>query len=150
MPRPLFMKLIAQAAVGFFCVLIGCVYGIQYKDSIFIILSLFIGLCSLIRTCGFYHLIRDESYLVLSGICMKQESMPFKKTRQITFVDENQREYILAPDKDIKLLSGHRYQLYFRQSAISDSGYENYSSADFLGYEELPMVTENIQNSSAN
>ena len=29
MPKSLFTKLIVQAAVGFFFVLVGCVYGIQ-------------------------------------------------------------------------------------------------------------------------
>ena len=79
MPKPLLTKLIAQAAVGFFFVLVGCVYGIHSKDFIFIILSLFIGLCSSIRTCSFYWLVRNEAYQVLSGICIKQTSMPFKK-----------------------------------------------------------------------
>lgn len=35
MPKPLFTKLIVQAAVGFFFVLVGCVYDIQYKDKLF-------------------------------------------------------------------------------------------------------------------
>ena len=70
MPKPLFTKLIVQAAVGFFFVLVGCVYGIHSKDDIFITLSLLIGLCSLIRTCSFYRLIHNEAYRVLSGTCI--------------------------------------------------------------------------------
>ena len=54
MPKPLLHKLIAQAEVGFFFLLVGCVYGIHSKDYIFIMLSLLIGLCSLIHTCNFY------------------------------------------------------------------------------------------------
>ncbi len=64
MPKPLLTKLTAQAAVGFFFLVVGCVYGIHSKDYIFIILSLFIGLCSLIRTCSFYRLIRNEAYQI--------------------------------------------------------------------------------------
>ena len=138
MPKPLFTKLIVQAAVGFFFVLVGCVYGIHSKDDVFIMLSLLIGLCSLIRTCSFYRLIHNEAYRVLSGTCIRQTSIPFKKDRQIVLVDETQREYRLTLDKDSGLLPGHRYRLYFRESDELDSGYISYSSMDLLKYEELP------------
>ena len=144
MPKPLLSKLIAQAVIGFFFLLVGCVYGIHSKDDIFIILSLLIGLCSLIRTCSFYRLIHNEAYRVLSGTCIRQTSMPFKKDRQIVLIDETQREYRLSLDKNINLLSGHHYRLYFRQSDGLDSGDNNYSSTDLLGYEELPVVIENL------
>ena len=142
MPKPLFTKLIVQVAVGFFFVLVGCVYGIHSKDDIFIMLSLLIGLCSLIRTCSFYRLIHNEAYRVLSGTCIRQTSMPFKKDRQIVLIDENQREYRLTLDKNSELLPGHRYRLYFRASDGLDYGYENYSSTDLLGYEELSIRDE--------
>ena len=144
MPKPLFTKLIVQVAVGFFFVLVGCVYGIHSKDDIFIMLSLLIGLCSLIRTFSFYRLIHNEAYRVLSGTCIRQTSMPFKKDRQIVLIDETQREYRLSLDKNINLLSAHHYRLYFRQSDGLDSGDNNYSSTDLLGYEELPVVIENL------
>ncbi len=138
MPKPLFTRLIVQAAVGFFFVLVGCVYGIHSKDYIFIMLSLLIGLCSLIRTCSFYRLIHNGAYRVLSGTCIRQISMPFKKDRQIVLVDETQREYRLTLDKDSGLLPGRRYRLYFRESDGLDSGYISDSSMDLLGYEEIP------------
>lgn len=138
MPKPLFTRLIVQAAVGFFFVLVGCVYGIHSKDYIFIMLSLLIGLCSLIRTCSFYRLIHNEAYRVLSGTCIRQTSMPFKKESQIVLVDETQREYRLTLDKDSGLLPGRRYRLYFRESDGLDSGYISDSSMDLLGYEEIP------------
>lgn len=138
MPKPLFTKLIAQAVIGFLFLLVGCVYGIHSKDDIFIILSLFIGLFSLIRTYHFYRLIHNGAYRILSGICIKQTTLPFKKDSQIILVDENQREYTLTLDKSIKLLSGHHYQLYFRKPVGLDSGYVDSSSVDLLGYEELP------------
>ena len=144
MPKPLFTKLIVQVAVGFFFVLVGCVCGIHSKDDIFIMLSLLLGLCSLIRTFSFYRLIHNEAYRVLSGTCIRQTSMPFKKDRQIVLIDETQREYRLSLDKNINLLSGHHYRLYFRQSDGLDSGDNNYSSTDLLGYEELPVVIENL------
>ena len=144
MPKPLLSKLIAQAVIGFFFLLVGCVYGIHSKDDIFIMLSLLIGLCSLIRTFSFYRLIHNEAYRVLSGTCIRQTSMPFKKDRQIVLIDETQREYRLSLDKNINLLSGHHYRLYFRQSDGLDSGDNNYSSTDLLGYEELPVVIENL------
>ena len=144
MPKPLFTKLIVQAAVGFFFVLVGCVYGIHSKDDIFIMLSLLIGLCSLIRTCSFYRLIHNEAYRVLSGTCIRQTSMPFKKESQIVLVDEIQREYRLTLDKDSGLLPGHHYRFYFRKAVGLDSGDIDCSSMALLGYEELPADTEAV------
>jgi hypothetical protein len=144
MPKPLLSKLIAQAVIGFFFLLVGCVYGIHSKDDIFIILSLLIGLCSLIRTCSFYRLIHNEAYRVLSGTCIRQTSMPFKKESQIVLVDETQREYRLTLDKDSGLLPGHHYRFYFRKAVGLDSGDIDCSSMDLLGYEELPAVTEAV------
>ena len=52
MPKPLLSKLIVQGAIGFFCVLFGCVYGLHTKDHIFLIMSLLIGIgLSLIHIC---------------------------------------------------------------------------------------------------
>lgn len=144
MPKPLLSKLIAQAVIGFFFLLVGCVYGIHSKDDLFIILSLLIGLCSLIRTCSFYRLIHNEAYRVLSGTCIRQTSMPFKKESQIVLVDETQREYRLTLDKDSGLLPGHHYRFYFRKAVGLDSGDIDCSSMDLLGYEELPAVTEAV------
>ena len=144
MPKPLLTKLTAQTAVGFFFLLVGCVYGIHSKDDIFIMLSLLIGLCSLIRTFSFYRLIHNRAYQVLSGTCIRQTSIPLKKDRQIVLVDETQREYRLTLDKDSGLLPGHRYRLYFQESGGLDSDYNRYSSTDLLGYEELPADTEAV------
>ncbi len=141
MPKPLLSKLIAQAVIGFFFLLVGCVYGIHSKDDIFIILSLFIGLFSLIRTYNFYRLIHNEAYQILSGICIKQTSMTLKETSQTIFVDEKNREHRLTLDKNIKLLSRHYYRLYFRKAVGLASGDIDYSSMDLLGYEELPVNT---------
>ena len=138
MPKPLLTKLIAQAAIGFFFLLVGCVYGIHSKDNIFIILSLFIGLFSLIRTYNFYRLIHNEAYLILSGVCIKQTSMSFKKTNLTILTDDKNKEYRLTLDKDIKLVSGHHYRLYFRKTVDLDSGDIDYSSMDLFEYEELP------------
>ncbi len=111
MPKPLLSKLIAQAVIGFFFLLVGCVYGIHSKDDIFIILSLFIGLFSLIRTYNFYRLIHNEAYWALSGTCVKQTALPFKKDSQIILVDENQREYTLTSDIIAKSIPSLSHEL---------------------------------------
>lgn len=111
MPKPLLSKLIAQAVIGFFFLLVGCAYGIHSKDDIFIILSLFIGLFSLIRTYNFYRLIHNEAYWALSGTCVKQTALPFKKDSQIILVDENQREYTLTSDIIAKSIPSLSHEL---------------------------------------
>ena len=111
MPKPLLSKLIAQAVIGFFFLLVGCAYGIHSKDDIFIILSLFIGLFSLIRIYNFYRLIHNEAYWALSGTCVKQTTLPFKKDSQIILVDENQREYTLTSDIIAKSIPSLSHEL---------------------------------------
>lgn len=148
MPKPLFTKLAAQAAVGFFCVLTGCAYGIHSKDSIFMILSLLIGLFSMIRTLCFYQIIRNKNYQVLSGMCVKRDSLPFKRLHQITFIDENQRKYLFSFEKNIRLFPGHCYRLYFRQTDTLYTAFEDNPWSGLLGYEELIGVIGNYNSSN--
>ena len=49
MPKPFFTKLVAISAIGFFCVLFGCIFGIATHDRLFILMSLLIGICSILR-----------------------------------------------------------------------------------------------------
>ena len=56
MPKPFFTKLVAISAIGFFCVLFGCIFGIATHDRLFILMSLLIGICSILRALSFYHL----------------------------------------------------------------------------------------------
>ena len=73
MPKPFFTKLVAISAIGFFCVLFGCIFGIEYAFSL---------------------------------------------------------------EKNIKLLEGHRYRLYFRKPQ-QGTGQSMPCAGDILGYEEL-------------
>lgn len=143
MPKPLFSKRIAQAAVGFFCVLIGCIYCILYHDRILLLMSILIGICSLIRSLQLYRLIHTKSYLVLEGICTKREWGMLKKKQQILFTDAKKREYSFTIDKGVKLLQGRRYRLYFCLPAGQDQAHalEENAMPEFLGHEELkPFV----------
>ena len=63
MPKPFFTKLVAISAIGFFCVLFGCIFGIATHDRLFILMSLLIGICSILRALSFYHLIHTHAYL---------------------------------------------------------------------------------------
>lgn len=143
MPRPLFTKLVAQAAIGFFCVLIGCIYSIQFHDRIFLILSLLIGLCSIVRFISFYQMIRFHRYLTIEGQCKKREPSMFKKTMYIFLVTEDGREYRFTLDRSVRILLGHYYRLYFR---INKSDSKNESAdilntlQDFLGVEEIAFA----------
>ena len=65
MPKPFFTKLVAISAIGFFCVLFGCIFGIATHDRLFILMSLLIGICSILRALSFYHLIHTHAYLSL-------------------------------------------------------------------------------------
>lgn len=118
MPKPFFTKLVAIGAIGFFCVLFGCIFGIATHDRLFLMMSLLIGVCSFIRFITFYHLIRKQAYLTLDGICKKRELTLIGKNQQLLFMDKTGKEYSFSLDKNIKLLQGHRYRLYFRKRLI--------------------------------
>ena len=136
MPKPLFSKLIAQAAIGFFCVLFGCIYGIQTNDKIFLMLSLLIGICCILRISSLHRIIRSKAYRVFEGTCTKKEPAFLKQTQQILLTDCNQQEYRFSFDKNVKLLQGHHYRL-------SPHGKDTIqSSQDLLGYEELSSISQ--------
>ncbi|MDO4275277.1 MAG: hypothetical protein Q4D16_16525 [Eubacteriales bacterium] len=143
MPKPLFTKLVAQGAIGFFCVLFGCAYGLHSKDKVLLILSLGSGVGSLIRCISLYRIIHSQHYLYLEGTCTKREPTLLKRNLQILFQDKAGTEYRFTLDKGVKLLQGHYYRLYFRTDK-PDGKTVPVNAADtlqdFLGFEELTSV----------
>lgn len=95
MPKPFFTKLVAISAIGFFCVLFGCIFGIATHDRLFILMSLLIGICSILRALSFYHLIHTHAYLSLDVSCTKREQTLFGKNQQYWFASDNGKEYAL-------------------------------------------------------
>lgn len=138
MPKPLFSKLIAICAIGFFCLFFGIIYAIYSKDSIFLMLSLSVGLCSALRFFLLFRVIRSKRYYTLTGLCVKREMTLFGKNQEILFrtMEEPKCEYRLTLAKNIKLLAGHSYRLYFQYygTELSDG---SFSPHGFLGFEEL-------------
>ena len=132
MPKPLFTKLVAQVAIGFFCILFGGIYGLLSHDQILFVLSIFICIGSFIRAAGLYRLIRTNSYISLAGLCTKREPTMFKRSLHIFFTSTDEKEYQFTLDKSSKLLQGRYYRLYFRTTKNSPISFE-----DFLGFEEL-------------
>ena len=142
MPKPLFSKLVAVAAIGFLCLLGGSVYALSTGDRILLMLSILIGACSLIRFLLLLRDIRSGSYYVLSGICVKREPSLFKKSQQITFKSDEGKEYHFTFEKSIKLLEGHHYRLYFRKNSSSTEAIGS-SASDLLGFEEAISSVNN-------
>lgn len=138
MSKPLLSKLIAQAAVGFFCVLIGCIYYIHFNDRILLIMSILIGIFSLIRSIQLYHLIHTKAYLVLEGTCTKREWSVLKKKQQILFTDAKEQEYSFTVDKNVKLFQKHCYRMYFHLSTIQKQ-FDGSAMPELLGYEEISI-----------
>ena len=136
MPKPLFLKLAALIAVGFFCVLFGCIIGIQTRDQILCYLSFAVGLCCVFRCIAFYRIIHSKSYFILEGCCTKKESAHFKRAQNIYFTDSSQNEYVFNLGKNIKILPEHTYRLYLEKDT---SVIEPPLSAPphLLGFEEI-------------
>ena len=63
----------------------------------------------------------------------KQET----KTVNIIFRSTDQKEYHFTFDKNIRLLSGHYYRLYFRN--VANLSGEEKVTPDLLAYEELSL-----------
>ena len=147
MPKPLLSKLIVQGAIGFFCVLFGCVYGLYTKDRIFLVMSLSIGIGSIIRVLALLHTVKTQAYTELTGTCIKREVSPLTKHQQILFQVADQTEYRFTLDKHSKLLTGHHYRLYFRNQ--SGMQLENNPRSELLGYEELSSLDKTLPKSKS-
>ncbi len=147
MPKPLLSKLIVQGTIGFFCVLFGCVYGLHTKDRIFLVMSLLIGIGSIIRVLALLHTVKTQAYTELTGTCIKREVSPLTKHQQILFQVADQTEYHFTLDKHSKLLTGHHYRLYFRNQ--SGMQLENNPRPELLGYEELSSLDKTLPKSKS-
>ena len=89
-----------------------------------------------ISALSFYHLIHTHAYLSLDVSCTKREQTLFGKNQQYWFASDNGKEYAFSLEKNIKLLEGHRYRLYFRKPQ-QGTGQSMPCAGDILGYEEL-------------
>lgn len=147
MPKPLFTKLAAICAVGFLCVIFGCAYAFHQKDRIFLVLSLLIGLCSIVRFLTFYHLVRTKAYLTFDGICVKREAGLFARNRKYLFRNCDSREFFFTLDKKVKLLQGHAYRLYFRKPPQYSFQESSQQHGDFIGFEEIIPDVQNLPDS---
>ena len=85
MPKPFLNKLIVHGAIGFFCVLFGCIYGFVTDDQIFLLMSLCIGVGTAIRIVSLLHTIKMHDYTELTGTCTKREVSPLTKKQKIIF-----------------------------------------------------------------
>ena len=141
-PIPFLNKLIVHGAIGFFCVLFGCIYGFVTHDQIFLLMSLCIGVGTAIRIVSLLHTIKMHDYTELTGTCTKREVSPLTKKQKIIFRSTDQKEYHFTFDKNIRLLSGHYYRLYFRN--VANLSGEEKVTPDLLAYEELSSLNKNI------
>ena len=69
MPKPFLNKLIVHGAIGFFCVLFGCIYGFITDDQIFLLMSLCIGVGTAIRIVSLLHTIKMHDYTRILPTC---------------------------------------------------------------------------------
>ena len=76
MPKPFLNKLIVHGAIGFFCVLFGCIYGFITDDQIFLLMSLCIGVGTAIRIVSLLHTIKMHDYTELTGQNVKSAHLP--------------------------------------------------------------------------
>ena len=90
-----------------------------------------------IRIVSLLHTIKMHDYTELTGTCTKREVSPLTKKQKIIFRSTDQKEYHFTFDKNIRLLSGHYYRLYFRN--VANLSGEEKVTPDLLAYEELSL-----------
>ena len=100
-------------------------------------MSLCIGVGTAIRIVSLLHTIKMHDYTELTGTCTKREVSPLTKKQKIIFRSTDQKEYHFTFDKNIRLLSGHYYRLYFRN--VANLSGEEKVTPDLLAYEELSL-----------
>ena len=88
------------------------------------------------------HTIKMHDYTELTGTCTKREVSPLTKKQKIIFRSTDQKEYHFTFDKNIRLLSGHYYRLYFRN--VANLSGEEKVTPDLLAYEELSSLNKSI------
>lgn len=143
MPRPLFIKLVVQGAIGLFCLLFGCIFAIQTQDKVFFILSLVIVIYCFVKTYLFYQLLKKKSYYSIEVTILECKPDIFRNTQQIIFFDKGKRKYRFSLNKNVKLLKGYTYRLYFRLESKHLLNSYNTTialSQYFLGFEEIAFT----------
>lgn len=139
MPRPLFIKLAATFAAGFFCLVIGTSYAFTVKDRMFLFMSLALFLCCLVKGCLLYHMIRKKRYVMVIGTCIEIKRKWMQRSRQAFFETENGDIIDFTLERSIKIRANKMYILYF-EAAGSLNGHEIYPTAPsmrFLCMEEI-------------
>lgn len=129
-------------AIGFFCVLFGYIYEFVTDEQIFLLMNLCIGVGTVIRIVSLLHTIKMHDYAELTGACTKREVSPLTKKQKIIFQSADQTEYHFTFDKNIILLSGHYYCLYFRY--VANLSGEEKITPDLVAYEELSSLNKNL------
>ena len=137
MPKPLFTKLVALCAIGFFCILFGSAYALYSNDQIFVFMSILIGICCVFRFIVLYLTIRKQAYQIFEGVCVKKEKLPLTGSQKFFFTDTEGREFPFIFEKRTRILKGHRYKLYLRKTA------QDTLPCVLLGFEEISFSSGN-------
>ncbi|MDD2980959.1 MAG: hypothetical protein PHN80_13465 [Hespellia sp.] len=150
MPKPLFSKLVATYATGFFCLLLGSIFAYSTQDWLFFFMSLILFTCCMGKGFLLQRVIRNRRYYIVTGICQQVSHVMFQRISKVTLLLEDMSIEVYHLDKSIPLHPGHRYQLYFKKpsgmsaspkDAFQRNPYARYTQ-EFLGYEELPRITK--------
>ena len=137
MPKPLSTKLIATIAIGFACLFLGIVYFTTTKDTIFLLLSVTLLICSLVKAMLLYQIIKKKNYILLCGTCIELKRHPIRRTSVITFQLEDDSIFELTLDRSMKLHTNSKYELYFEVDRIAIPDQQSDASMRFLCLERL-------------
>ena len=92
MPKPLFSKLVAICAIGFLCLLFGCVYGISTNDRILCMLSIHVRerqpkIQSIMMSGKEFHIFLQVELILFSILRREDHFLAFSKKCRGNFLD---------------------------------------------------------------
>ncbi len=138
-PSPLLKKIYITAIIGFGSIILGVSYHLIYPDKVFLFMSLFIFIASMVKSVEYYFIYKNKKYELIEGVCTEIGATLFGKFLKVKITDDENVETTIKINKDNSLKIGEKYKFYFKTGGIktSELNYANtlLATDNFLGYE---------------
>lgn len=128
-PFTLRIKVVITLLIGIGSLILAAILFPVSHDRILIILSgMIFGFC-LCRSIDILLLILRGSYEAITGTCTAVSPQPLRRYRKIALVDAHGAEIILLLGKQLKIKPGSCYCFYFRKTSFPRLGSEYLDAA---------------------
>lgn len=141
-PKPLMKRLVLTFFVGTGFFLFGIAFYIGQHDRTFFFLSLFLFIISIMKSIFLFSMMKRGTYHILEGICTDIRPTLLHRSRYLTIIGSDEKEYRLLLMGNCKICAGSSYRLYFKSEiSIQQTAprllIKAMSSDNFLGMERI-------------